>query len=174
MNEDTANLRSESGEIVDLMQNLQGGMKEVQSLLGDLNGSFDALTENIEKTNTLAKSIETITGQTNLLALNASIEAARAGENGKGFAVVADEIRKLAGLTAVTLSEINGNLADVNTMNDRSRANLADSTGKLLSQAALTVEAESKIDNMHNTLSDLHRKFGMFDEKDGVHYERDD
>ena len=165
MNEDTAQLRLESGETVELMQSLRGGMQEVQSLLDDLNGSFDALTENIDKTNTLAKSIATITEQTNLLALNASIEAARAGENGKGFAVVADEIRKLAGLTAVTLTEINGNLADVNTMNERSRNNLTNSTGRLVTQAALTVDAELKIGVMHNTLNDLHRKFGMFDEK---------
>ncbi len=165
INEDTAQLRLESGETVELMQSLRGGMQEVQSLLDDLNGSFDALTENIDKTNTLAKSIATITEQTNLLALNASIEAARAGENGKGFAVVADEIRKLAGLTAVTLTEINGNLADVNTMNERSRDNLTNSTGRLVTQAALTLDAELKIGVMHNTLNDLHRKFSMFDEK---------
>ncbi len=165
MNEDTAQLRLESGETVELMQSLRGGMQEVQSLLDDLNGSFDALTENIDKTNTLAKSIAAITEQTNLLALNASIEAARAGENGKGFAVVADEIRKLARLTAVTLTEINGNLADVNTMNERSRKNLTNSTGKLVTQAALTVDAELKISVMHNTLNDLHQKFSMFDEK---------
>jgi len=165
MTEDTAGLRTESGEIVVLMQNLRSGMEEVESLLSDLNGSFDALTENISKTNALAKSIETITGQTNLLALNASIEAARAGEHGKGFAVVADEIRKLAGLTAVTLAEINGNLADVNTMNDQSRQNLTSSTGKLGTQATLSVQAESKISSMHHTLSGLHQKFGMFDEK---------
>ena len=165
MNEDTAGLRTESADMVELMQNLRTGMEEVESYLADLNGSFDALTENIERTNALAKSIETITGQTNLLALNASIEAVRAGEHGKGFAVVADEIRKLAGLTAVTLVEINGNLEDVNTMNDRSRHNLASSTGKLTTQAALSVDVETKIGMMHGTLSDLHRKFGMFDDK---------
>ena len=34
MNEDTASLRAESGEIVDLMQNLRSGMEEVESLSG--------------------------------------------------------------------------------------------------------------------------------------------
>jgi methyl-accepting chemotaxis protein len=50
-------------------------------------------------------------------------------------------------------------------MNDRSRHNLSSSTGKLVAQAALSKDAETKIGMMHNTLGDLHRKFDMFDDK---------
>lgn len=75
---EAAELRRNSDEIVGLMRNVHTVMEEVEQLLNELNGSFGALTQNIERTNSLAKSIATITDQTNLLALNASIEAARA------------------------------------------------------------------------------------------------
>lgn len=162
---EASELRSASDGVVGLMRNVRNGMEEVEQLLNELNGSFGALTHNIERTNALAKSIATITEQTNLLALNASIEAARAGEHGKGFAVVAEEIRKLANLTAATLAEINGNLNDVNTMNGQSQTNLSASTEKLKSQGMMTVQAEKKIELMHQTLDGLHRKFEMFDSK---------
>lgn len=165
MNENTLQLRTESSEIVELMGNLRHGMGDVEEFLNGLNASFDELTENIQKTNALAKSIETITGQTNLLALNASIEAARAGEHGKGFAVVANEIRKLAGMTADTLVEINANLSDVNDTNNQSRLQLTDSTGKLSAQTEFTTIVEEKVVGMHSLLSDLHSKISTFDGK---------
>lgn len=161
----TDELRHESSGIVHIMQQLRSGMVEVDAFLNDLSGSFDALTDNIRKTNALAKTIETITEQTNLLALNASIEAARAGEHGKGFAVVAEEIRKLAGLTSSTLTEIQENLTNVNAMNESAHINLTDSTEKLTEQSRFTVEAEEKVMMIHETLSELHTNFGIFDEK---------
>lgn len=162
---ETSYLRGTSEEIVDTMRRVRKGMTDVEEFLGNLNRSFTALTENIERTNGLAKSIETITEQTNLLALNASIEAARAGNHGKGFAVVAEEIRKLSLMTAETLNEINDNLTEVNRMNKESQLNLSGSTEKLREQGKLTVSAEGNVESMHYTLDRLHEKFGRFDEK---------
>jgi methyl-accepting chemotaxis protein len=50
-------------------------------------------------------------------------------------------------------------------MNDRSLHNLTSSTGKLVTQAAMLVDAEMKMGSMHDTLTDLHRKFWIYDDK---------
>ena len=71
-------------------------------------------SKDVDKINSLAKTILDISDQTSLLSLNASIEAARAGEAGRGFAVVAEQIRHLANLSASTVENIGTIVADVN------------------------------------------------------------
>lgn len=71
-------------------------------------------SKDVDKINSLAKTILDISDQTSLLSINASIEAARAGEAGRGFAVVAEQIAHLANLSAATVENIGTIVTDVN------------------------------------------------------------
>ncbi|MEW5931136.1 MAG: methyl-accepting chemotaxis protein [Gemmatimonadota bacterium] len=75
--------------------------------------------------------IQQIARQTNLLALNAAIEAARAGEHGRGFAVVADEVRKLAGESGVSASDVAGTVEETRRAIGQVRAQLDAVRGQL-------------------------------------------
>ena len=71
-------------------------------------------SKDVDKINSLTKTILDISDQTSLLSINASIEAARAGEAGRGFAVVAEQIGHLAYLSAATVENIGTIVEDVN------------------------------------------------------------
>ena len=62
---------------------------EVEGLIGD---SF----RDIERTDAVIDTIQSIASNTQMLGLNASIEAAHAREQGRGFAIVAEAVRKLS------------------------------------------------------------------------------
>jgi len=117
---DASELISLSGNLSSLVKNMdedaQDGMSSASSVISEVNGLTDEVTEasgvikaledDSNNIGTVLVLIRDIAEQTNLLALNAAIEAARAGEYGRGFAVVADEVKILAGKTQQATTEI--------------------------------------------------------------------
>ncbi len=61
----------------------------------------------------ISQMVSDFANQTNMLALNSSVEAVRAGEHGRGFAVVANEIRKLSEQSQRSADKINGLVAEI-------------------------------------------------------------
>lgn len=113
-------LEKRSGEI-------EGGcaatFREVERSIGlsaQVQKNIDELRGSARKIEGVLRAIETISEQTRLLALNATIEATRAGDAGRGFGVVASEVKDLADRTASETARIDGTLAELVSVCDRS------------------------------------------------------
>jgi methyl-accepting chemotaxis protein len=89
-------ISSESTSAMSALNELFNGMKQVDAAVNTISKQTDQTCSSVDKIDSAAELISSISLQTKLLSLNASIEAARAGEFGKGFAVVAAEIQQLA------------------------------------------------------------------------------
>jgi methyl-accepting chemotaxis protein WspA len=107
---DVADVAEKTAVLASSGQSGLGRMKSTVQQIVDASASItDRLAVLNEKAGNIGTVVTTITkvaDQTNLLSLNAAIEAEKAGEYGRGFAVVATEIRRLADQTAVSTSDI--------------------------------------------------------------------
>ena len=81
-------------------------VQQIMQASTSINDRLTVLSEKAGNIGTVVTTITKVADQTNLLSLNAAIEAEKAGEYGRGFAVVATEIRRLADQTAVSTSDI--------------------------------------------------------------------
>jgi len=144
------------------IQEMDGDISSLASIIQKLNQTFDELSRKITETNTFADTIKDITEQTNLLALNASIEAARAGDAGRGFAVVAEEIRKLADTTGQTTRKITENLTELNASNRNALEMMALSSQNITQSVNSSKDVRNYFEDITATLEKLDNSLGIF------------
>jgi methyl-accepting chemotaxis protein len=88
-------------------------MAAISSSLQKVAGASGALSERVQRIDSITETVGFLADQSSTLAINASIEAARAGEAGKGFAVVAREIRSLASDSRKAAAQIRDLLVEI-------------------------------------------------------------
>lgn len=134
-------LKTNSGEITSINQNVITAMNELQ--------------EKAVAVHEIMGVISSITKQTNLLALNASIEANRAGDAGRGFAVVANEIRQLAEQTRESSERITNIINELMKKSTYASDIVNHSIGVTTKQSESVHELTEKIDKVYSNMNVL-------------------
>jgi methyl-accepting chemotaxis protein len=135
--ESIVSMNDGSLELVSAMNQLDDQIREIEKLLGEIEG---------------------ISSQTNLLALNAAIEAARAGEAGRGFAVVADEVRSLSERSNHFSEQIRAQYAGSRTsMEHASRV-----VGRMASQdMCITLNSKDRVAEMMDEVKQINAELAV-------------
>lgn len=134
LREQTEQLVKQSGQVIELTDQLQGPMNQVEGVLGLVNDAtttaarsaaemaqrlkqtqdklmssltmLRGLTERTERMRVLAEGLSDLADQANLFLVNTSIEMARQGNGGRGFSAIAEEVNNLADGSVKTCQEL--------------------------------------------------------------------
>ena len=145
-------------------------IEEGQRKMNDIKTAVNSAADVIQELNMYSKqignivnTISTIATQTNLLSLNAAIEAARAGDSGKGFAVVAEEVRKLAENSAVSASEINQIINNIQNRIQNAAEKMVQGNIEVDEGVIVITNAGDAMDSIVKTVEDIYSKIQNID-----------
>lgn len=146
--------------ILDISENLNRTAtlaKNAEALSASTEDSVQHLTQSSQAIEGIVSVIRELADQTKLLALNASIESARAGEAGRGFAVVANEVKELARQTSDATNQIASSVDEIRD----SIGGVVNSTGEISTSISDVSSNMSNIaaavEEQSVTMSDLKR-----------------
>lgn len=134
---------------VNQIQNIHQHLAQASNVINEVNNTSSQVGQ-------VLSVISEIADQTNLLALNAAIEAARAGESGRGFAVVADEVRGLAQRTAVSLTDIQKIIAQLQSSASEAVNSMEKGVKEVATGSAIAQEAGHSIINIVKEIGTIH------------------
>ncbi len=155
-------LKQSSAKMGESIQTIASTAEEISAQTEEMAAAGQAMKTTLEKSQNLVKDtdqvmglIKMIAGQTNLLGLNAAIEAARVGEQGRGFGVVAEEIRKLAGVTADSIKNIEGIIRAIQTDNSNNHQQMAHIAAMIAQVAQATTQVAEASQALNEMAADL-------------------
>jgi methyl-accepting chemotaxis protein len=151
----------EGGDTAEATTQAMGAISASLQKVADASG---ALSERVQRIDSITETVGFLADQSSTLAINASIEAARAGEAGKGFAVVAREIRSLASDSRKAASQIRDLLVEI-----RERTGQVD--GSVASGARTVEEGNRLAQRLSEVVSQLgvtiHEAVGLMRQVEG-------
>jgi len=150
INDITKNLVDLLGDIAINVSSFTSASEELASSTQTLAGKSEQMLKHVQKTNDILQLINDVSSQTHLLGLNAAIEAARAGTYGRGFNVVAEEIRKLAGRT-------NSSVSDINNIINTIRNNIVQMSDEITQISAVCQEQAAYSQKIMASINDLEK-----------------
>lgn len=143
-----------------IVRDLSSIARENSQKTEDVSNKLNTLDEKIGEISGILSTIDAIAEQTNLLALNAGIEAARAGEFGTGFAVVAEEIRKLAGESQGSSSDIKAIIEDVQLESKETVEVMNDVVDTNDEQEDIVVKVSEAFNELSEAIENINSKIG--------------
>lgn len=155
-------LKQSSSRMGENIKTIASTAEEISAQTQEMAAAGQAMRTTLEKSQNLVKDtdqvmglIKMIAGQTNLLGLNAAIEAARVGEQGRGFGVVAEEIRKLAGVTADSIKNIEGIIRAIQNDNSNNHQQMSHITAMITQVAHATMQVAEASQSLNVMAADL-------------------
>lgn len=166
MGELIEHISSESNTAMSAMTELVAEMKQVEDSVSAISKQTDQTCSSVDKIDSAAELISSISLQTRLLSLNASIEAARAGSHGKGFAVVAAEIQQLAYGSEESTKEIHDILEELKHNSEQSLSG----AGEVMNTVS---DLREKLHKTEEVFTVLLQEIGLEnDSQQSAHFER--